>query len=134
MLALFIITTVALAIFCFIRELKHSEMKESRDFWFDRWEGEIQDNTELIQEMAASEQGIAEIEENYQQELLSEYDKVTDLVGRNAHLHKLVDSLETIRLDHDVHCLPAIGKDFYPNAEDDETPIYDSVQPHPALF
>lgn len=134
MLALFIITTVALAIFCVVRELKHAEMKRSRDFWFDRWEGEIQDNTQLIEEMTASEQGIKEIEENYQQELLSEYDEVKRLTEVGHYWLNMANKLEEIRVDHDVYCLPNVGDPILDMNEDEPTPIFDSVSPQPALF
>lgn len=118
---------------------------EVQDLWYRRWCDELADNVKLdndfarllqehkdlgenfdaykmhiAEDLKALDQGTMEIIENYQQELLSEYDKVSDL-------SKLVEALEKIRLDHQVYCLPSLGEQILDENEEGETPIFESV-------
>lgn len=127
MLALFICTTVTLAIVLVVMLLKLDRYKELSDFWSEKWYQETKDHCETLDISERSEQGVREIEENYQQELLDEYDKVAALDSANQHLHRIVDSLEQMRLNHEVYCLPRLNEDWYPAAEDDEEPVYEQL-------
>lgn len=128
MLELFVFTTLVLVVVLVIRELKTSETKESRDFWFDRWQGEVNASVQLQKEFDAAEKGISEIEENYQQELLSEYDKVEAAAKQEEYFNRMIEALEAIRQDHEVHCLPRLGFDILDVSEEEPEPIYERTK------
>lgn len=103
---------------------KHQDEAEMQynnsQFWHIKWTEEAEANLKLQSEYNALDQGNTEIEENYQQEMLSLYDQT-------EHWAQTAMALEEIRLKHDVFCLPQFGDDFYPMSDEEETPVYDSI-------
>lgn len=104
------------------------------DFWYQKWAEEIDAsiriddlNRQLMADLGtaganykALEQGRDEESEAYEMQFLSFSERIEQ--QDNLILH-----LEQIRVDHDVFCLPWLGNDFYPNAEDDEAPVYEEL-------
>lgn len=127
MLPIFICTTVILAIVVVVMILKLDRYKNSSEFWSLKWMEEVNTSVQASEDLAALEQGTIEIEENYQQELLDEYDKVESLTKEAAYFAKVANWLEQIRLDHQVYCLPILGEQILETTEDEYHPIYDSV-------
>lgn len=106
-------------------EAEHNS--KAGQFWYTKWKDALEENLDLQANYDALDQGSNEIEENYQQELLDEYDKIKSLTGQAEYWSDIAEKLEQIRLDHDTFCLPQLGTDFYPMSEEDDTPVYNSV-------
>lgn len=83
----------------------------------------------------ALEQGMDELEENYQQQLLDAYDEIKaweakcklyqarydeKMIELKDRYDELVDLTEKLRL-HDENCLPELGKNYTPLDEDESS-------------
>lgn len=121
-LAMAISIAIALRLAWMLRKARQEIRHETsvKDFWYNKW---YKSELEIIQSerrYEALEQGRDEESEAYEQQFLS----FQDVLGDQT---KVIEELEAIRVDHDVFCLPWLGNDFYPNAEDEDEPIYASV-------
>lgn len=103
-------------------------------FWYGKWMAEMEDHVITNAELQiawdaykALDIGTEEIETNYQQELLTEYEKVETMTNSSAYWCGIAEQLETIRLDHESFCLPILGEDILATDEEEPTPVYDSV-------
>lgn len=125
MLVLFIILSVLEAILLAIAITLMTNYKKLSDFWSDKWMDSIGDYVDLSEKYDALETGNDEIEENYQQEILSLYDQLEVIANSAEYWKNIAEELEKIRTEHDFSCLPVLGTDIYPTAEEDDTPLFD---------
>ena len=134
MIAFLVVMLIVLAIYSYSTRLKLSAaMKMSKhqyknsQFWYEKWKESTKEFVESTLDYIKLEEGSDELETNYQQEILSLHDQLEVIANAAEYWKVIAEELEKIRLDHDVNCLPVLGKDFYPAAEEDDTPLFDST-------
>lgn len=130
LIAVAILFCTSLGLFLLLRKFQDraEHQYNNSQFWYGKWRDSEEAFVKLSEQYDALDQGNDEIEENYQQEMLSLYDQIDRVQQSNESWIHIAGELEQIRLDHDSFCLPQLGTDFYPMFDDGDTPLYDALK------
>lgn len=124
MILVFLLIAVAVllatCIYLFLRIRKYqydAEMQYGNSqFWYGKWRESEEGFIKLSKQYDALDQGNDEIEENYQQEILTLHDKYEEQFNRSRLFGIELDRLLPVVEHHNTHCLPTLvmPDGFYP--------------------